>query len=399
MKVGTDSRSLIHKQRFPIAPALAPGGKAAACTAVFAFLLAAGLPIAAQAQTGTLVFSSGYEPATALLAPGDCWATPSGCWQKITGTDITTNYPWPPNVWGGGSTYGGGGVFQLIADVPGVTASTVGDYLFNQIVNVQGHTGTWTNQAVYSQITKGPNGQNLAGTVATQNIFQLFPAFEGGDLYISYWLKFQPGMTKNMIGLDPTGPGVYSNGGTWRSFFGFKTGASAPAGGFPGNDGDYRVEAYVLTGCHPGLTQRQIPPCVGINPNPQPFWGVVGDNNAGCDPSLCPPTNQWVETNTAVPVPDDGQWSKVEVFWHRSSGADGRVWIAINGAVICDHRGPNVGGASLSPRPINRIMISPLYSGGRFPIYQWVDDIQIWDRGFPPCTSVDACWDPPYAPH
>jgi hypothetical protein len=281
-------------------------------------------------------------------------------------------------------------VFQLIVDVPGVPSANIGDYVFNQIVNVQRHTGTWTNHAAFSQITNGPNGQNPIGPASTQNVLQIFPAFEGGDLYISYWIKFQPGMTRNMTGLDPAGAGIYGNGGTWRSFFEFKTGTSATTGGFPGDNGDYRVTAYVLTGCPSGLT---LPPCPSSNP--APFWGVAGDNVAG---GQSPPTTYWVATNTTVPVPDDGQWVKVEVFWHRSALADGRVWMAINGTVICDHSGPNKGGAT-PPLPINRIMVSELYSGGRLPIYQWVDDLQIWTGGFPTCTSADTCWDPPYASH
>jgi len=56
-----------------------------------------------------------------------------------------------------------------------------------------------------------------------------------------------------------------------------------------------------------------------------------------------------------------------------------------------DHRGPNTGSAQ---QLINRIMVNSLHSGGRFPIYQWVDDIQIWTGGFPTATD-----DPPYAPH
>lgn len=81
------------------------------------------------------------------------------------------------------------------------------------------------------------------GTGLTQNELELFPASEQGDLYMSYWLRFQPGMTMNMTGLDPTLPGVYPNGGTWRSFFAFKTGTSASPSELPRNDGDYRVVA------------------------------------------------------------------------------------------------------------------------------------------------------------
>ena len=368
-------------------------------TAAFALILTACLPIAAQAQTGTLAFRSGYGPATNLAAPGDCWSAPkgSGCWQKIQGTDSTTGFTWPPYIWGGpgsygwpsGKPYGNGGVFQLIGEAPAdVTPATVADYLFKQIVNMLQPIGTRTNRALYMQVTKARNGRDPMGTGSTQDQFQLFPGNQQTDLYISYWVRFQAGMTKNMIGLA-SGPGIYDNGGTWRAFFAFKTGTiPSTAGDIPPDNGDYRVEAYVQTGCHPDMTAQQIPPCTGPNPNPAPFWVIAGDNNAGGGFS---PVNTWVETNTTVPVPDEGQWSKVEIFWHRSSGPDGRVWMAINGSKIADHIGPNTGAAQL---PINRIMVNSLHSGGRLPIYQWVDDIQIWTGGFP--TVMD---DPPYAPH
>jgi hypothetical protein len=278
----------------------------------------------------------------------------------------------------------------LLTHVPGVTAATIGNYMFNQIVDVQRHNGNWTNKALYSQITKAFTGQNPHAQAATTTSFQLHPASELGDLYISYWLKFQPGMTKNMIGLqrDPQTPGVYPDGGTWRSFFAFKTGTPAsPPLGDPLNNGDYRVETMIQTGCPDGFIDEVCPRPLGELP--APYWVCIGDNLAGGGyPNT---TNRWSVTNHTVPVPDDGQWVKVEVFWHRSGGPDGRFWMAINGAQICNHDGANLGEAGL---PINRIVVSTLYTGGRYPIYQWVDDIQIWEGGFPTATD-----DPPYAPH
>lgn len=48
---------------------------------------------------------------------------------------------------------------------------------------------------------------------------------------------------------------------------------------------------------------------------------------------------------------------------------------------------PNVG---VNGAPINRLMAFQLYSGSALPIYQWVDDLQIWND-FPNATD-----DPPY---
>ena len=366
-----NSCGLIQEQRIPIAQAPVAIGKAVACTiraAAFGFLLAAGLPLVAQAQIPSLLFQSGYEPSKTInaVSPSDCWLTPSGCWQHISGTDTTTGFTWPPSIWGGG-----GSAFLLLADTPGVTAENIGDYMFNQIVTVKGHTGNLSNQALYSQVTKGPSGQNPMGTASTTNLFELTPSSETSDLYISYWLKLPPGTAKNMSGLD-AGPGIANDGGTWRTLWAFKTG-TPPAH----DDGDYRVEAYVSTQNSAGTL----------------YWAIGADNNAGGN---YPVVNSWSYTNSSVPVPE-GVWFKLEFFWHRSPNADGRVWMAVNGTQIFNVLGANMGSANL---PINRVTVNSLYSGGLLPIYQWVDDLQIWD-GFPPaCTVPPPVWcDPPYAPH
>jgi hypothetical protein len=38
-------------------------------------------------------------------------------------------------------------------------------------------------------------------------------------------------------------------------------------------------------------------------------------------------------------------------------------------------------------------MMPNLYTGGVYPAYHWIDDIEIWN-GFPPVGN-----NPPYAPH
>jgi hypothetical protein len=117
------------------------------------------------------------------------------------------------------------------------------------------------------------------------------------------------------------------------------------------------------------------------------FWQIKGDNEAN---GGLPYQEFWRVDNCAFAVPVD-QWFKFEVFWHRSSGADGRAWVAFNGQVIADHYGPLMGVNNAS---INRIMPGLLYSQTPYPIYQWVDDLEIWD-GFPPVFGNN----PPYAPH
>jgi hypothetical protein len=340
-------------------------------TALALLFAAATYSHAAQIQ-----FHGKFDWQTTLQTPQDC--TPSNspylCWQRITGLDLT-NYTWPPQLWGSQSAYGGGAVFQLISNIPGASASTIGDYLSNRILNVEDHAGNATNKALYSEIKAGPGGQNPIGGGSLQNTFQIFPtSATQGDLYVAYRLRFQPGMIANMTGLNTSYGGIYGNGGTWRSFFELKTGALATAGEFPGDNGDYRFAAYVVTGCPATLIAANVAPCNVPNPNPAPFWYFAGDNVAG---GGYPLTNGWYAANTAVAIPDDGSWNWVQVFVRRSApGVTGRFWLAINGTTLVDHYGPNTGSAGL---PINRIMPLVLYTGGRLPAYQWVDDIEIWN--------------------
>lgn len=279
-----------------------------------------------------LLFSSGFEGSTALADPGDCYGT--GCWQNIVGKDSSTDFFWPPNIWGGGETR-----LQLLADAR-VDAATIGNYMVNEIQTVTGHDGKPT-RALFSQIKQsGCCGARSQGDRPTQNPLMLQPIAERSDLYIRYWLKYQPDLAQVLV--PPN----------WRLVFEFKTA------------GDYRVIASVVTwGIGAPLS-----------------WHVIGDNEANGGLRY---KKFWESYNTKVAVPI-GEWFKFEVFWHRSSGNDGRVWMAVNGQVIVDHHGPNKG---VYGAPINRIMMPNLYSGSAYPIYQWVDDLQIWD-GFPPDAAT-----------
>jgi hypothetical protein len=304
------------------------------------------------------LFDSGFEGAVTVTAPVDCWGT--GCWLDMVGTDSVSGFSWPGNLWGGN------GKFLILSDPVVTTAQTIGNYAFNRIESVSGPRGS-QSQALFQQITQNVNGTAPMGTAPTQNEFQFLPKVDTGDTYISYWIKLQPDLVQKMTNL-PAAPGV-NGGGTWRAFFASKTGGQTAWGG-PADNGDYRIEAYVMTS---GGTQ--------------PYWVVLGDNNAG---GGAPLVNNWSVENRNVPVPV-GQWFKFEIFWHRSSGSDGRVWAAVNGQTIADRRGPNMGAWNM---PINRIMAPIVYSGGAMPVYQWVDDLEIWD-GFPPSNGSNQ----PYALH
>ncbi|MDO8552834.1 MAG: hypothetical protein Q7S01_04935 [bacterium] len=291
----------------------------------FSIIIASVLSSPTPANAANLLFRSGFEGSVTMGAINNCYGT--GCHQPIVGSDNVTGYSWLASVWGGTSD------FHLLVDAP-VTASTVGNYMSNQIQTVTGHNGTQT-RALYNSITQsGCCGTNSQGGGSTQNPYELHPAKEAGDLYISYWLKLQPDLVQKMT---PQ---------TWRPIFEWKTA------------GDYRLIAQIVT-----------------YGNVAPWWQIIGDNNANGGLAY---QRFWEVDNKTVAVPV-GQWFKFEVFWHRSSGSDGRVWLAVNGNVIADHYGPNIG---VKNAPINRIFMPNLYSGGSYPIYQWIDDVEIWD-GFP----------------
>ena len=280
-----------------------------------------------------LLFKSGFEGATALLPPSGFYGT--GAWQEIAGADSLSGFSWPINIWSSGATR-----FQMLADAT-VAPSTIDNYIVNEIQTVTGRDGAPT-RALFSRMKQsGCCGTGPQGGRPAQDPFMFQPASEGGDLYLSYWLKYQPDLGQ-LMSVGPVGTG----GWHWRVVFEWKTA------------GDYRVIASVKR--DPYVNSGNL------------FWTVTGDNEAN---GGLPYQKFWEVTNTAVPVPVD-QWFKFEVFWHRSSGADGRVWMAVNGQVIADHYGSNKG---VNNAPINRIMMPNLYSSTAYPIYQWVDDVQIWD--------------------
>jgi hypothetical protein len=313
----------------------------AAALAVGAHVTGSGAA-AAEPETARLLFRSGFEGDLRIKPPKACWGT--GCWQDIDGRDKTARFDWPPRV------LGGGGRFLMLTDPAHITPASISSYMFNRVETVAGPDGTPT-KALFQMISRNHNGTEPMGESPAQNQFQFLPRDDFRELYVSYWMKLQPDIAERMNGLKP-GAGV-RDGGTWRGIFAFKTGGQRPDGE-PADNGDYRIEVYVFT-----------------YGGGKPYWGVLGDNNAG---GHAPPSNMWHVENHTVPVPA-GEWFKFEILWRRSAGDDGLVWVAIDGQTIARRRGPNVGARRM---PVNRIMAPLLYSGSRMPIYQWVDDLEVW---------------------
>jgi hypothetical protein len=291
-----------------------------------------------------MIFWSGFEGSTAPLSvdPNDCWS--NGCWQKMGGTDTMTGFTWPPTV------SGGDGKYQLLTNPPAsnpASASNVGGYMKNEIHAGEGRKGS---NAMYQEIMQsGCCGTDKQGDGATQDPFQLLPASEIPELYISEWVKFQPDLFDKLAAGDG-----------WRVLMEFKS------------SGDDNRLLVMVTNYSPAGPHWRI----GLDDIKSNFvWEIKPDASK-------------------VPV-KQGEWFKLEVYWLRSSGPDGRIWVAIDGNVVADQSGNNMGP---SGTPINRVMVHQLYSGTSYPIYQWVDDLQIWST-FPTAQPGAPWYDPPYGSH
>jgi len=294
-----------------------------------------------------LLFWSGFEGTTALATPIDCYA--NGCWQELSGSDGTSAFRWPPSLKGGTTR------FQLISNAAErPTPATIAQWMHNEIRTVRGHKGLPT-RALYSEIRQsGCCGVRPQRGGSTQNALLVMPRAEPEDLYISKWVMLQPDLLQNLHAGD-----------AWRAIFEWKEGAR--------DDGTFRVTLGIVAYNGTPLT-----------------WQVTWDNLAGPVPKREQYHRRY---NREIPVPV-GEWFKLEIFWHRSKESDGRTWFAVNGRVIDDHRGRTIG---VNDRQVGRIFVNQLYSGAPYPIYQWMDDLQIWS-GFPSARPGDPWYDPPYAP-
>jgi hypothetical protein len=259
----------------------------------------------------------------------------NGAWQPISGTD--GSYTWPPSIAGGTAK------FQLIAGSgKSVTSSTLPSYMENRLQTVTGPTGAST-RALYSVVNQSVGGANQNWDV-TQNDFIIFPQTAINDLYIRYWMKLPSDLLSRMT----------VNNWAARGITDWKTG---PLGG-GGGDRRFIVSIY------------------GDKASNKIYWYGALDNVANLEPNR---VVYWEQNNTSVPVPV-GAWFKVEVFVHRSSGSDGRLWFAVNGQTVFDRYGSNIGPLGQS---WNRIMAFLNYSSGMLlPSQMWVDDFEVWN-GFP----------------
>ena len=328
--------------------AVATDAQGNTATSQVAFSVQNALPAGGGTTTkpAGLLFWSGFESGTSLGPIRDCYS--SGCWQDLLGTDSLTGFTWGKTIAGLPATG-----FQVRAGTgSNPTTSTISNYIVNDIQSVTGRTGAATRaHHVLMKKTSctGTASQNPAPDCAAQDPYLIQPTAEPGDMYISFWRKLDPTLTQKLV-----------NG--WHMVFEWKT------------TGDYRISAQLV---NYGQTQ--------------PYWQFRADNVANGGLAY---QEFWRIENRTAPAPV-GQWFKFEVFWHRSKGADGRVWMAVNGQKLVDQLGPNYG---VNGNPIDRIFLTQLYTAATYPIEQWTDDVQIWSA-FPTAKAGDPWHDGVYGPH
>ncbi|UJP04825.1 MAG: hypothetical protein LZF61_08160 [Nitrosomonas sp.] len=294
-----------------------------------------------------LLFKSNFGPGVSL-SPVHRFKH-NYAWQDITGTDQETGYTWPIKAFG--AKHSG---IHLWAYQP-INAANVNDHIENVIRPVIGPTGKTVNELFQKVKIKGPIGE--AKALASLQVIRDWDIGDINEAYITYWYKYEPDFPTKLDGM--------ASGGHWRSQFGWKTGGYNKLVG----EGDYRFFISVIKGKDGRL-----------------FWRAAGDNVAN---GPWKRVIYWNEDNQAIPVPVD-KWFKFEVYWKRSGGSDGRFWAAVDGNVITDRRGSNMGAFNL---PVTRITINTPYSGGKAPVESHSTGLEIWD-GFP-CGDGIPCFGHP----
>lgn len=328
---------------------------------------AASAPQAPAASTANVLFKSNFGPGVSLGAPYNF--STHGAYQDLTGTDSETGYTWPVTALG--ANFSG---VQLIAPVA-ITPSTIGNYTRAELRTVSGPTGSRESELFLNTVDNGGVGNSRSA----QTDFLIGRPWNRGDvtnLYTTFWVKFPANLATT---LDPD-----VSSGNWQALTEFKTGgATHPVTGLRYGGGDYRIKVIILknnAGELYWLTKADdAANWVIVNS----FGAVVECPGSPECPSL---QTYWRVENHDIPVPV-GTWAKVEVYWHRSSGADGRYWAAVNGQVIADYHGSTMGDLGL---PITRIFSTLAYSGGLPPNETHTRGLEFWD-GFP-CGVGRSCY-------
>lgn len=241
-------------------------------------------------------------------------------WQEIKSTH-NSPFTWPIKL------QSEAGSFQMI-----VNHDNIHQYIENRIVNVPDNAGQPTKALLQHIKVKEHPWTQTPYAIYTKNK-------EQKKLYLSYSLKY-PKDLANILGDN-----------SWLTFCQFKTKT------------DYRLAYYIYSDANQRL-----------------YWYAHGDNVVLDN---IPYESYWQQENKAIPVPT-GKWFEVEIFWNRSRGKDGRVWLAIDGQTVIHYQGP-----TKLKEPIHEIMLFTNYAA--VPLKQWVDNIQVWSDF--PCGEAQSCYE------
>ncbi len=149
------------------------------------------------------------------------------------------------------------------------------------------------------------------------------------ELYMSYWMK-----------TDATS---VDGNESWRAIWEYKT-----KNYNDNNSEGFRMIAYMAT-----------------DDTGRPHWLFQGDLN--------PLRPVWQKRNYTVPLIRN-EWFKVEYYIIWNDGPEGYASMKVNGELIAEHNGAT----TVNSDPMDFILLTQIY-GNSYPMYQWIDDIEIWD--------------------
>lgn len=282
-----------------------------------------------------LIFRSGFEDSVSLSGPlaiGNEWR------QVIAGAD--SGFDWgadlphrdsPQNAF----------TYLLPSRLP------FGDFVETRIESNEGRQGALTNVLFMAL-----NREQPAAIEDTRNQFALYPPETTDRAYVRMWMKLQPDL----------GDILSTTRGQFRMVMEWKETAGA------GEDTDFRFNFNIKRG-----------------PDGVLYWLSHGQWGGRQDDPKA-----W-DCESHVPVPL-GTWFALEVYW-KLGQSDGRVWAAANGQVALDFTGRTQRDSALYVwNPFKVYLGSDLrgYSGP--PIYQWLDDVELYsDAPGPLAPGVVTC--------
>jgi len=259
-----------------------------------------------SSSQANLLFKSGFEGRVNIVSVGKR--------HKISGAD--ESYVWPNDLPGAGNR----NFFNYIVS----GKKDYNQFINTDIVTVTGRYGQPT-RALYQAILKNDKDTRAL----TRNQYNMYPSLTADtfkQMYVKYWLKFQPDLDEIM----PKN--------SWRMMMEW----------FESGD-DYRFNLQVIR-THQGGGLK---------------WKLLGQ--------ILKPKREydWLEINDQIQVPV-GEWFLLEVFWKHSSEPDGQILVKINGKDLFNHIGRNKLNSRLS-------VLMPFKCYGRTDYSQWIDDFEIWD--------------------